>query len=256
MRFENQVAVVTGGSSGIGRGIALQFAREGAAVIVADVRRTPKPGEYAEEEHERPTHEVIRDRGGVAQFVETDVGDPEQCKALIGTTVDAHGRLDVLVNNAGMHVPGNAEELTVEDWQRVIDVNLSGAFYCVKYALSHLVDTGGTVINVSSVQGADGGSGPAYAASKAGLINLTRELATEYGDDGVRVNGICPGAVRSANWNYLDESDIEAGREQTLLTRFGEPADVADAAAFLASEEADWITGESLFVDGGWSAHR
>lgn len=256
MRLEGQVAVVTGASSGIGRGIALRFAEAGAAVVVADIRRDPKPAEHADGEDDRPTDALVRDRGGEARFVETDVGDPTQCEALIDETLEACGRLDVVVNNAGIHVPGTAEELDDADWQRVLDVNLSGTFFVAKYALSHLRETEGAVINVGSVQGEEGGSSPPYAASKAGIANLTRELATEYGDDNVRVNALAPGAVRTANWNHHDEDDLAAAREQTLLPRFGEPSDVADAALFLASDEADWITGETLFVDGGWSAHR
>jgi NAD(P)-dependent dehydrogenase (short-subunit alcohol dehydrogenase family) len=256
MELDGHVACVTGGSSGIGRGIATRLADAGASISIGDVQRSPKEIKHGERESDQPTDKLIQEDGGEAIYRQTDVSDPEQCSELIEATINEYGQLDVLVNNAGISTPENAEELSIEEWQRIIDVNLSGAFYCVKYALPYLRDTEGTIINIGSVQAEHGGSGPPYAASKAGLVNLTRELATEYGDEGIRVNAICPGAVRTANWNYLDEADLDGARKQTLLPRFGEPRDIGDAAVFLASDRAEWVTGEAFFVDGGWSAHR
>lgn len=256
MDLTDRVAIVTGGSSGIGRGIALALADAGASLVVGDIRERPKPAVYADMETDRTTMEAIQEAGGTARFVETDVTDPAQCRALVEDSVETHGRLDVLVNNAGISVRENVLDLDVEAWHRAIDVNLSSAFYCSKFAMPHLLGSTGTVINIGSVQGVDGGGGTAYAAAKAGLINLTRELATEFGDEGVRANAICPGAVATANWNDLDQADVDAGREQTLLPRFGTPEDIGDAAVFLASDRAAWVTGEIFFVDGGWTAHR
>jgi NAD(P)-dependent dehydrogenase (short-subunit alcohol dehydrogenase family) len=256
MGLSDKVAVVTGGSSGIGRGISLALAEEGAAVTIGDVRHDPARGEYYDTNVSVPTDELIREDGGDALFERTDVSKPDQCERLVERTVDEFGRLDVLVNNAGVHVPGNAEEISIEDWQRVVETNLSGQFYCAKHALPHLRETEGAMVNVSSVHAIDGGAGPPYTASKAGVVNLTRDLATAFGGDNVNVNAVCPGFVETPIQDYLTEAEIESAAAHTSLPRFGTPEDVAHAVCFLVSEKAAWITGEALFVDGGWTAHR
>lgn len=259
MRLENKTVVVTGGSTGIGRAIAKKCAEEGASVVVGDIREEPKEGVYSELDDNRPTHELIEDEGGEASFVETDVGDHEQCRNLVESTTDAFGRLDVLINNAGVHAdsaPTNVEGQSVEEWRRLLEINLSGQFYCTKYAIGEIKEREGSVINLASVHATEASHDPVYAASKAGVVNFTRDLATAYGDENVNANAICPGPVRTPNWNYLPEEAIESGRDQTLLPRFGKPEDIAKAAVFLASDDAEWITGESLYVDGGWTAHR
>lgn len=256
MRLEGKTAVVTGGSSGIGRGIALHLAEEGANVTVGDVQAKPKQGERYNTDVERPTHVTIRERGGRATFAETDVSDPEQCEALIEHVVGEFGGVDVLVNNAGIHVPGDVKEITIEDWQTVVGINLFGQFYCAKFAVPHLVESEGSIVNIGSVHAVDGGAGPPYTAAKGGVLNLTKDLATALGPDNVNVNAVCPGYIKTPMQDYLTEEDIQASREQTSLPRLGEPGDVARAVAFLASDDAEWITGDSLFVDGGWTAHR
>jgi NAD(P)-dependent dehydrogenase (short-subunit alcohol dehydrogenase family) len=256
MRLNSKVSIVTGASSGIGRGIALKFGEEGAAVVNADIRSDPKRGEHFGPDVAAPTHRLVEEEGGEGTFVQTDVSDPEQCEALVKETVDRYGRLDILVNNAGIHVPGTAGEISVEDWQDVVGVNLSGQFYCAKFALPHLVDTAGTMINISSVHAIDGGAGPPYAASKAGVVNMTKDIAASYGKHDVTVNAICPGQVETPLNDYLTEEQLREAAERTPLPRVGTPEDVAEAATFLASEAAEWITGEALFVDGGWTSFR
>jgi NAD(P)-dependent dehydrogenase (short-subunit alcohol dehydrogenase family) len=258
MRLEDKTVLVTGGSTGIGRAIAVKCAREGAAVVIGDVRKEPKEGVYSTLDDDMPTADLIESEGGSASFVEADVADPDQCRTLVETAISTTDRLDVLVNNAGVHsdhAPTDLEGLPIEEWQRVLAINLSGQFYCAKYAIDELKRTEGTIINLGSVQSQEASNDPVYAASKAGTVNLTRDIAAAYGADNVTANAICPGPVRTPNWNYLPEEAIEAGREQTLLPRFGEPEDIANAVLFLASDDAEWITGEALYVDGGWTAH-
>lgn len=254
--FEDKTAVVTGGSTGIGRAIALELATQGASVVIGDIEKTLAQGERYGPDSSDPTHSMIIERGGSASFEEVDVSRPADCQALIEHTIDTYGRLDVLVNNAGIHIPGDIENLTTEDWGRVLDVNLSGAFYCAKFALPYLSETAGSIVNISSVHAVEGGAGPAYAASKAALVNLTRDIATTLGPYDVTANAICPGFIKTSRQDYLTDDEIEASREQTVLPRLGSPKDVAAAALFLLSDRASWITGEALFVDGGWTAHR
>lgn len=255
MDYAGRTAVVTGAATGIGRATARRLAAEGANVVVADVRRDPKPSDHFESA-EAPTDERIRDAGGEATFVEADVSDPAAAEAMIETAVDTYGGLDVLVNNAGIDLDGTSQSITVEEWQRVLAVNLSGAFYCTKHAVPHLADAAGDLVFVSSVMGLDGGGGPPYASSKAGLINLARDLAVELGPDGVTVNAVLPGYVKTSIQNRKDEANLERAHERTLLPHLGDPSEVAAAIAFLASDEASFVHGAALTVDGGWTAHR
>ncbi len=256
-RLQNRTALVTGGSSGIGRGISLRYAEEGARVVVADVRRQPKQGKYYDTDLTTPTDEVIREEiGGEALFLETDVSDPENVRETIEETVNRYGSLDVLVNNAGIYIPKGSGEIELEEWDRLLSIDLFGVFYCSKFALPHLKESRGHVVNISSVHGSEGGGGPSYASAKGGVINLTRDLAVELGPHEVNVNVICPGYIETPVQDYNTEEDIEASREHTVLPYFGKPRDIGDAAVFLASEESRFVTGTSLYVDGGWSAHR
>lgn len=256
-RHRDRTVIVTGAASGIGRGIATAFAEEGANVVVADVRHDPKQGRHFDTDVTTPTDELIEAEFDTdAIFVKTDVGDHEQASDLIDTTVEAFGSVDVLVNNAGIEIPGLTEEVSIEDWERVINVNLEGTFYCTKFAIPHLKGSEGAIVNIASVHAIDGGAGPSYTSSKAGIVNFTQDLAVELGDANVTANAICPGAIKTPMQRALGEEALEAQREQTLLPRLGEPADIANAAVFLASDEAEWITGDALFVDGGWTSHR
>jgi NAD(P)-dependent dehydrogenase (short-subunit alcohol dehydrogenase family) len=255
-RHADRTVIVTGAASGIGRGIARRFGTEGANVVVADVRREPKQGERYDSDETVPTDRVITDEtSGDGTFVETDVGDPDSVQAMVETAVDTYGGVDVLVNNAGIQVVGDSQTTDVEDWARSLDVDLSGVFYAVKYAVPHIVERSGQILNIGSVRGFEGGGGPAYAAAKGGVVNMTRDLAVELGEDDVRVNCINPGYVETPLQDYLTEEDIAQSAEHTLLPRFGTPEDIGDVAVFLASEEASFMTGVNVPVDGGWLAH-
>lgn len=255
-RHPNKVVIVTGASSGIGRGIARRFAEEGANVVVADIRRDPKQGERFGIDETIATDEVIREElGGDAIYVKTDVSDPDDVHEMVEKAVDTFGGVDVLVNNAGIHIPGDSQEIDVEDWESVISVDLDGVFYCAKFAIPHLKASEGRIINIGSVNSQEGGGGPPYASAKGAIVNLTRDLAVELGDDSVTVNAICPGFIQTPIQDYLSDEEMQVQLDQTLLPYTGVPEDIGNAAVFLASDEARFITGEALYVDGGWTAH-
>jgi NAD(P)-dependent dehydrogenase (short-subunit alcohol dehydrogenase family) len=243
-RLTGETALVTGASSGIGRAIARRFAAAGADVVVADVRETPRKGGT-------PTHELIAD----AAFVETDVSDPSAVRTAVDRTVATFGGLDVMVNNAGVY-PGDqpVETVAEADYDRVLDVNLKGTYFGSTVAAEAMrEDGGGAIINLSSIAGVVGfGGGTTYGASKGGVASLTRSLAVELGPDGIRVNAISPGVVETA----MTTEDTDAAGTMTdrvPLRRDGQPDDIAGAALFLASDDAAYVTGHDLVVDGGYT---
>ena len=259
--LEGRVAVVTGGSSGIGRGISLAFADHGADVVVADVREEPKEGGT-------PTHEKIdEDTDAGASFVECDVTEMDDLVAAV-EAAETFGGVDVMVNNAGIWHGEDFLSVTEEDYRRTMDINLEGAYFGSQAAIRRMVEAGdgGCVINMSSVAGLFGnGNWPTYAASKGGLTMLTYSLAHGFGDQGIRVNAIHPGGIQTMIGSEAggQEQDPEAAAEQERqftamvpLGRYGQPEDVAGAAVFLASDLASYVTGESLVVDGGWTSWR
>jgi len=255
MKLERRVALVTGGSSGIGRGIALELAAEGARVAVADVREDPKQGKYHEREATLPTAQEITRRGGEACFAACDVSNQSQVRKTVEETVQRFARLDIVVNNAGILVPGDSQRISTEDWNRVLGIDLTGVFFVTKHALPHLKKSpAGRIINIASVQAFGGGGGPAYAAAKAGALNLTRDTALEVAPFRITANAICPGYIETPIQDYLTEEEIADCRRKTPLPRFGTPRDIGRAVAFLASDDAEWITGVALPVDGGWTA--
>ena len=233
--LEGKVALVTGGSRGIGRAIALELGRAGADVVVG--YRTGR------DEAEAVAGEI----GGRA--VEADVSDPESARAL----VDASGELDVLVNNAGLTRDGVLARMSDDDWRTVIDTNLSSVFYtCRAAARTMMRKRAGTIVNVSSIVGIHGNWGQTnYAASKAGIIGFTKSLARELGSRNVRANVVAPGYVTTQLTDALPEAATDAMLAATPLGRLGDPADVAGAVRFLCSEEAAFVTGAVLLVDGG-----
>ncbi len=255
MILKDRICIITGGSSGIGRGIALEYAREGARLVIADKQETPLRGKYHETDVTTPTVEEIEKIGAQGIFVQTDVSDESQVADVIQTTVDHFGGLDVLVNNAGIHIPGGAQELSIADWDKVVSVNLRGIFVATKLALPHLKQSKfGRIIQIASVHAYGGGAGPAYAPAKAAVVNMVRDIALEIGQFGITVNAICPGYIETAIQDYLTSEQIEEALEKTALPRFGLPRDIGRAAVFLASDDAEWVTGASLLVDGGFAA--
>ena len=250
-RFDGETAIVTGSSKGIGKAIATAFAREGANVVTnsrSDDQATAAAAEIR-----------AAVDGASILAVECDVTDPASVSALVDVTVEEFGSLNVMVNNAGMTIVGPAEEMNPEDWQQVIDVNLSGVFYGSQAAGRRMIEqgTGGAVVNISSMMGRQGLHGRApYCAAKSGVDNLTRTLAVEWAEHGIHVNALAPGYVRTA---ITDQSMESAGyttediRNRTPLERFGTPEEMAECALFLASR-SNFVTGEVLTADGGWTA--
>ncbi|RLM87991.1 SDR family oxidoreductase [Halobellus sp. Atlit-38R] len=255
--LDGKTAVVTGGSSGIGRGIARGFAEHGAsAVVVADVREDPK-------ESGPPTHELLADEtDAAATFVECDVTNTDDLEAAADAAAE-FGGLDIWVNNAGIWHAEDFLDVTEAEYQQLMDINTKGAYFGSQVAAARLRDRGsGSIINISSIAGLFGnGNWPTYATSKGGLTLLTYSLAHELGEHGIRVNAIHPGAIQTMiGGEPTDSEAAAAGAEQFTqmvpLGRYGQPEDVAGAAVFLASDLAGYVTGESLVVDGGWTSWR
>lgn len=245
----DRVAVVTGGASGNGRAIARAYAEHGADVVVADVREAPRRGGT-------PTHELVERAGRTAEFVDCDVTDRADLAAAV-EAAERLGGVDVMVNNAGVFRQEAFLEVTETEFERLLDVNLKGTFFGAQVAAERMVESdGGVILNLSSVAGLRGSGGfTTYAASKGAVRLLTYALADELGPGDVRVNAIHPGIIDTAmTAEDVPLVDGEAGDalvEQIPSGRFGEPEDVADAALYLASDLADYVTGESLVVDGG-----
>jgi meso-butanediol dehydrogenase / (S,S)-butanediol dehydrogenase / diacetyl reductase len=243
-RFEGYAALVTAAGQGIGAAVSRRLADEGARVLVSDL-----DGALAAR-----TAEEIREHGGEAQSAACDVGDRQAVEAAVSQAVAHFGRLDVLVNNAYSCHP-DAELLEDEPdevWQRDLDTTLTGAFRCARAAMPHLAAAGGrgAIVNIGSVNGIQDFGNHAYSAAKAGLASLTRTLAGDGGPRGVRVNLVAPGTIRTAAWAGRD-ADLARLAEIYPLGRVGRPEDIAAAVAFLASRDAEWITGVTLPVDGG-----
>jgi NAD(P)-dependent dehydrogenase (short-subunit alcohol dehydrogenase family) len=249
-RVAGKVALVTGGSSGIGRATAQIFAREGAKVVVADV------GVESGEE----TVRLIQAAGGEAVFIKTDVAQAADVEAMVKKAVDTYGRLDCAFNNAGIEgVVKPTVEYGEADWDRVLAINLKGVWLCMKYELQHMLKQGsGAIVNTASVAGLVGLSGfSAYVAAKHGVNGLTKTAALEYAKAGIRVNAVCPGAIRTPMFErgVRDNPGIE---EQVVamepIGRMAAPAEVGEAVVWLCSDAASFVTGLPMAVDGGWVA--
>lgn len=252
-RLTDRVALVTGASSGIGNAIAATFGREGAAVVLMDVRRDPKLAD------EPSVFDRLDEVEANYEFVEADVTSEEDVEAAVNTAVETFGGLDVLVNNAGIYYQAKAHETSDEEWDETIDVNVRGVFLTSRVALPHLRTSGnGKIVNLASTFGLVGGeNSAAYCASKGAVANLTRQMALDYADDEINVNALAPGIIetaQNAEWRANDPELVADWERSTPWPRFGEPQDVADAALFLASDESDFVTGHVLSVDGGWTA--
>jgi NAD(P)-dependent dehydrogenase (short-subunit alcohol dehydrogenase family) len=249
MRLENRVALITGGTSGIGEATAVLFGREGARVTITG--RDEKRG--------RAVAERITNDGGKAIFVRSDVRRAEECRSAVDETIRAFNRLDILFNNAGVFYPHTILDCTEEEWDLQMDINLKGTFLMSKAVLPHMIERSrGVIINNSSGWGIAGGdSAVAYCASKGGVVLLTKAMAIDHGRQGIRVNCICPGDVdtpmlpEDARMRGLKWEDYLAGCANRPLGRIGTTDEIAKAALFLASDDSSFMTGAALVVDGG-----
>ncbi len=244
MKLENKVALVTGAARGIGKAIAKALAAEGAVVIVNYNGSAQRAAETVKE---------IEEAGGKALAIRCNVADFTACKDMIDGIIKEQGRLDILVNNAGITRDGLLMKMSEEDFDSVMDTNLKGAFNCIRHAVRQMIkQKSGRIISISSVSGVLGNAGQAnYSASKAGIIGLTKATAREVASRGITVNAIAPGFITTDMTEVLSEAVKTSVTETIPMKKFGKPEDIAQTALFLASEEAAYITGQVICVDGG-----
>ncbi|MFV5697945.1 SDR family oxidoreductase [Flavobacterium sp. ZT3R17] len=246
--FKNKVAIVTGGSSGIGKATALAFAKKGAKVVIVDWKENDE------------TMNLIKDSGGEAIFIKCDVSKTADVKVMVEKTIAAFGRLDYAFNNAGIEgIAASTQDCTEENWDKTIGVNLKGIWLCMKYEIPEILKQGkGVIVNCSSVAGLVGFPGlPAYVASKHGVVGLTKTAALECAKLGIRVNAVCPGVIQTPMIDRLTGKTKEAVEQFTGLEpvgRFGQPEEIANAVVWMCSDEASFITGHAMAVDGGFVA--
>ncbi len=251
MRFDGKCALVTGGGNGIGRAVCLAFSREGAAVAVVDISR----------DHAEATAQDVRNAGGNALAFTADVGDPEAVQTVVERTAAGLGAIDVLVNSAGIREIIPFLDLPFAEWRRVIATNLTGTFLFAQSSARQMVaqGRGGKIVNVSSVAGITAvPKRAAYVSSKHAVVGLTKELALELGDKNIQVNAVAPGVVETAlTALYFDKSDVVAAvKNAHPVGRWGQPGEIASLILYLASREADFITGATFLIDGGYCAGK
>lgn len=251
-RLQGRVAVITGAASGIGAACARRFADEGAVIAGLDVQKPVDDG-----------WDRVAASAPESMFREgLDVRDESRVEAAIGAVRDRYGRIDALVNAAGVAGGGLAHELSADEWDRVVDINLKGSFLVAKHVLRAMVAQGsGSIVHVASVEGLEGMSGSLpYNASKGGVVLMTKNMAIDYGAQGIRVNCVCPGLIDTPLTALLKTEPLQTVRDQMrswhILNRLGRPEEVANCALFLVSDEASFVTGHALVVDGGWTAGR
>lgn len=243
MRLKDKVAIITGGGGGIGRATAIRFAQEGARLVIAD---------YSEKAGAE-TVQLVNEIGGEAKFIQTDMTKPEDVQIMVQETIDTYGKLDILFNNAGVKSgESKIPDVSFEEWQKVFDVNTNGVFLGLKYAIPQM-SSGGSIINTASIAGIKGQKlVAAYSASKSSVMALTKTAATEFGKKNIRVNAIAPGIIdtnmvedwkKTKKWPVLSTANA--------LNRIGYPEEIANLVLFLASDEASFITGETIVIDGG-----
>jgi NAD(P)-dependent dehydrogenase (short-subunit alcohol dehydrogenase family) len=252
MRLQDKVAIVTGAASGIGRSTALLFAREGARLVLNDIDAQGLEALTRQMENER------------ARAVAGNVADESTARQLADESISAFGRIDILVNNAGVHFVKDITEMTVEEWDRLMDINLKSMFLCCKHVIPHMLKQNkGSIVNLASIssfigQEMNGASTFAYNVTKAGALQLTKSLATRYAADGIRVNCVCPGNVETNILKRATPAEVaefwrEASRSEPI-GRNAQAAEIANAILFLASDESSFVTGAPLIVDGGYLA--
>lgn len=249
--FESKVAVITGAGSGIGRACALAFAREGAHVVASDI--APEGG--------NETINLIKQAGGEATFIRCDVAQPQEIEALIHNTVETYGRLDCAVNNAGIAgVQATTADYPLENWQKVININLTAPWLCMKYELVQMVKQGkGAIVNMASILGTTGfAQSGAYVAAKHGLVGATRTAALEYAKAGIRVNAVCPGFIETPLLHQTEVGSnaqiLQAIANMHPVGRLGTPEEIANMVLWLCSDAASFVTGATMIVDGGYTA--
>ncbi len=242
-RLQDKIVVITGGARGIGRATVQKFAAEGATVIIADF----------DKDNGMAAAEEVAEAGGQAVFVKVDVGDPDSVGNLFGMIEQNYGRVDVLVNNAGILMDSTLKKLDIDKFDKVIDVNLKGVFLCTQAAVSLMdPEKGGVILNASSVVAHTGNFGQTnYVASKTGVIGMTKVWARELGRKNIRVNAVAPGFIKTDMTEGIPDKVMDMMLQRVPLGRMGEAAEVADAYCFLASDESSYITGATINVDGG-----
>ena len=257
-KLDQKVAIITGGGSGIGRACALRLSEEGARVMIVDIR----------EDIAKETADLVTAAGGTALYFRCDVGSENDVEAMTARTIEKFEGLHILVSNAGNSTRGGIHELSLQDWERVIRVQLTGTFLCARAALRHMIQHGGGTIitmgSVSSVVIGAGGSAASYKAAKGGILQLTRAIATEYAHQGVRANCVCPGAVAtnigkhaledSSQWTSDIKDEVRKYNFEVPMMRIADPREIANVVAFLASDESSFMTGSAVMVDGGYTA--
>lgn len=243
MRLQNKTAIITGAGNGLGKAAAQLFAKEGANVVIAD---------FSEAEGQQAAEEIVAN-GGKATFIKVNVANKESVEQLVKQTIETYGTVDILINNAGIIADGMLHKLSDEDWHKVLDVNLTGVFYCAQAVIPTMLAQGsGRIINTSSVSGVYGNVGQTnYAATKAGVVGMTKSWAKELGGKGINVNAVAPGFIETRMTASVPDNVLDKMKAIVPLKRLGKPEEIANAYLFLASDEASYVNGTVLHVDGG-----